>query len=773
MPKNLIEVKKRLGAYNTPPIVAQFLLRYSLQLQIKAIIQDGQEAARKQNILNLSHAIEQLSQVKVLDPACGDGTFLIEALRMIEKGYETLKAFCLKENLCFSDLEKKAGKIMGGAFPPRIGLENLYGVDIDASAIEKATERLTTYFAPRNSESGLSENLFPSILFKEALKLNFKVGNALKIPPADWINKSEDFGYWIQEMALSRNQIREQVFLHPNTGESSLDTSSLKHELDNLSSNISKKLEIVSELLAPRKPKASFEDHNDLFIWELNFPEVFIRKNAGFDVVCGNPPYVNLEMIQDSELNHFLRTSDRWQHLYRGKGDLQYHFLILAIQLLKRKGHLAMVTSRYWPENKNADILRRQLKSQTRLIKLLDLSENVLFNAAIHVLLLILEKSQLDPNYNFEFSRIDNLDRPILEMFTREREIRWSKILAQEAFSRNGAPWRLLAGDIAELIKKMERILQSPEPAGFRLDEVVYIGEGIKTGNDVVFASFEHLGSGNYRNRFDKARHQYRFEEELMRPVITSSKEIFPFYAVPSKTFILCVHKIRASASCYPIIKSYLERFVRSLDDLANIRNSRPLEKRYGVVVEKKTPFEIIRYNERIFGYFNEQEKRFEYPSKGVIFGRYRNEEACFALSESDRCCLTNSIAISSKNLYGCSMRYLLALLNSQVIDFYIRFAKRKKKGAMQEYRRSTLRDVPIRILTLQNPDEKGFHDLIVRKARELEQLQQEISHGDFPNIAIQKRYKEMKKELDHMIFRLYDLESSSERIRQWLDISI
>ncbi|MFQ5980627.1 MAG: Eco57I restriction-modification methylase domain-containing protein [Candidatus Heimdallarchaeota archaeon] len=772
MPEQLIEVKKKLGAYNTPPSVAQFLLLYSLQLQIKAIVQHGKEAARKKDVLNFSQAIEDLSHVKVLDPACGDGTFLIEALKMIERGYETLRAFYLKENLHTDDLEEKAGKIMEGPFAQRIGLENLYGVDIDASAIESALERLTTYMATRNSENGLSEKSFHSIRIKDALKLNFKVGNALKIPSSDWLSKSKDYKDWIQEMALWRNQIREQAFLHPNAGESSLITSSLKREADNLSSNISKKLETASEILAPRKPEGNFENQNELFIWELNFPEVFLRKNPGFDVICGNPPYINLEMIRDSDLNHFLRTSDRWQHLYRGKGDVQYHFLILSIQLLRRKGHLAMVTSRYWPENKNADILRRQLKSQTRLIKLLDLSENALFNAGIHVLLVILEKSQPDYDYNFEFARIDNLDQPILEMFTREMEIRWAKILAREVFSRNGAPWRLFAADIAELIKRMEGILQSPEPTGFRLDEVAYIGEGIKTGNDVVFASFEHLGSGYYRNRFDKSRHKYRFEAQLMRPVITFSKEIFPFYAVPSKSFLLCAHKIGASAGRYPIAESYLERFVRSLDDLTNIKKSRPLENRYGVAVEKKSSFDIIRYNERIFGYFNEQEKRFEYPSNGVIFGRYRNKESCFALSEDDRCCLTNSIAISSKNLYGCSMRFLLALLNSQAIDFFIRFGKRKKKGAVQEYRRSTLKDVPIRILALQNPGEKETHDLIVGKAQELEQLQQEILQGDFPNIALQRRYKELKKELENVIFRLYNLESSSGRIRQLLDIS-
>ncbi|MFX0116386.1 MAG: TaqI-like C-terminal specificity domain-containing protein, partial [Candidatus Hodarchaeota archaeon] len=232
-------------------------------------------------------------------------------------------------------------------------------------------------------------------------------------------------------------------------------------------------------------------------------------------------------------------------------------------------------------------------------------------------------------------------------------------------------------------------------------------------------------------------------------------------------------HKIGKRINQYPNAQSYLKRFIANLDKLRGVKNnSRPLGKRYAVVTEKKTPYDVVRYNERIFGPWNYQKEKFDFPKEGVIFGRYRNKTACFALSDKDLCCLTNTIAISSKKLYGCSMRYLLALLNSQVADFYIHFGRKKKKGAVQEYRRSTLQDVPIRIPHLQNPDEKRIHDTIVAKTEILEDLQQRILHGRCQSEEFQKQYYQTKKELDQIFFQLYNLESLSERIAHHLAIS-
>jgi len=38
-------------------------------------------------------------------------------------------------------------------------------------------------------------------------------------------------------------------------------------------------------------------NQKSFFTWKLYFPEVFQGDNPGFDVVIGNPPYVNIYKI--------------------------------------------------------------------------------------------------------------------------------------------------------------------------------------------------------------------------------------------------------------------------------------------------------------------------------------------------------------------------------------------------------------------------------------------------------------------------------------------
>ncbi|MFW9917369.1 MAG: Eco57I restriction-modification methylase domain-containing protein [Candidatus Thorarchaeota archaeon] len=770
MPSVSIEVKKRFGVYYTPQTVVKFLLRHSLQHQINAILQMAKEAAIRRDSLHFGLAFRRLSEIKVLDPACGDGAFLVEALDMIEDGYNILRSTCKKNSFYLEDLEAGVCKNSIRSAGPQIALSNLFGVDIDAKAINSTIERLSRHLERKNRNNNSESVQITSKNLKYALALNFKAANALKIPPIDWNARSEKFGMWIKELAVQRAQICDSLFLWASEEHKHLDDVPLKQTIGEVNGAILKKTTLLSEQLENKNTISVSLAPNDLFVWELHFPEVFARENPGFDVVCGNPPYINLEAIKNSKMNHFLRTSSRWRIHYRGKGDIQYYFLLLAIQLLREKGHLAMVTSRYWPENRNADVLRRQFRENTKLLMLIDLDEFVLFDASVHNLLLILEKSRTKGIYNFKFQRIDDPKLPILELLEKDQDIDWLQLGSREVFRNVDGPWQLLSSDKAEIIARIESILKGPDACGFRLDEVAHIGEGIKTGNDAVFASFEHVGRNCYRNRFDKCQNRYQFEEGLVRRVITSSKEILRFYLKPEKAFILCAHKIGEEINRFPVAKSYLNRFIENLDTLSTVsKNSKPLGKRYAVTAENKTPYDVVRYNEEIFGPWNNCRQRFDFPAKGVIFGRYRNNEACFGFSERDLCCLTNTVAISSKNIFGCGMRYLLALLNSAVVDFYVRFGKRKKKGKMQEYRRSTLQDIPICILDVQDPDEKGIHDSIVAKAKELERLQKAMFAKSTGCKQLQEHYIRTEKELDNIFFQLYGLADVAEEIRHYL----
>ena len=121
-----------------------------------------------------------------------------------------------------------------------------------------------------------------------------------------------------------------------------------------------------------RRPELRF------FHWEIEFPEVFFgfedvqqrrirHKNeisdglAGFDAVVGNPPYVRMELIKP--LKPFLRVKYR---CHAERADLFIYFYERALALLKRGGYSAFIASSTWTKTKAGEGLRDFLKSQRK-----------------------------------------------------------------------------------------------------------------------------------------------------------------------------------------------------------------------------------------------------------------------------------------------------------------------------------------------------------------------------------------------------------------------
>ncbi len=93
--------RKEQGIFYTPPFIVDYIVRNALK-----------------PILDSCKNVSELRRIKVLDPACGSGSFLIKVLEAIAEQYETS-----------SDSEYVRKRILS---------ENLYGVDLDQQAVEIA-----------------------------------------------------------------------------------------------------------------------------------------------------------------------------------------------------------------------------------------------------------------------------------------------------------------------------------------------------------------------------------------------------------------------------------------------------------------------------------------------------------------------------------------------------------------------------------------------------------------------------------------------------------
>lgn len=280
--------RKEQGIYYTPSYIVDYIVENALK-----------------PVLDTCTGVEQLKKIKVLDPACGSGSFLIKALDMIYKKYVEFGYNNDEENTKIQILS-----------------ENIYGVDLDHQAIEIA--RL---------------NLLISTL-KQKIKLpsltkNIKNGNSLISGTDEELKKY--FG----------NNFRD------------------------------------------KKP----------FNWEQEFPEVF--KQGGFDVIIGNPPYINSRNLDGSDKNflgvNFKSASDQY--------DLYSLFVEKSINLLHTRGCLGFIIPNKFLVTKYGLALRKYIIENSVLTAYKDCStENVFMEANVYPVVIVLKKEtksvSLDGKYD-------------------------------------------------------------------------------------------------------------------------------------------------------------------------------------------------------------------------------------------------------------------------------------------------------------------------------------------------------------------------------------
>lgn len=132
---NKVNKRKRDGVYYTPEWVVDFIVEETIGSRLRDIKDECGWPKAGSNKLPTERAVldyeERLKAIKVVDPACGSGAFLITALR-----------FLLEEWTGLQELRKQVSKTFttrDGESDARIRdilRNNLYGVDINPASVE-------------------------------------------------------------------------------------------------------------------------------------------------------------------------------------------------------------------------------------------------------------------------------------------------------------------------------------------------------------------------------------------------------------------------------------------------------------------------------------------------------------------------------------------------------------------------------------------------------------------------------------------------------------
>jgi hypothetical protein len=294
-----------------------------------------------------------LSTVRVLDPTCGSGAFLFAALNLLQPLY----ALCLQrmEELLArrernpqwaqrfeQELEKLAEHPSRDYFIYKsIIINNLFGVDIMEEAVEICKLRLFLKLVAQVRQVSEIEPL-PDIDFN-ILAGNTLVGYATreeidqaKAACGD-INSQFDFGDVqdrIKAVDRSLSNFRDLQMQHGFSARHFREAKeNLKAQLAPLEEELNRDLAFTYGADSPENKFARFVESHHPFHWYVQFYDIMLH--GGFDVIIGNPPFVEYTKVKREYAIKGYETETC--------GNLYAYVTERSLRLLRKEGRLALV----------------------------------------------------------------------------------------------------------------------------------------------------------------------------------------------------------------------------------------------------------------------------------------------------------------------------------------------------------------------------------------------------------------------------------------------
>lgn len=269
------------------------------------------------------HFYKAIKSVTILDPTCGSGAFLFAAMNILEPLYETcierMEQFTAEEPRKYKFFHEVLAEVNSEEHPnlgyyiyKTIILNNLYGVDIMHEAVEIAKLRLFLKMVGavdiniRKPNYGLEP--LPDVDF------NIRAGNTLvgfaseddfrkAVHEKDLLFAKNIISDFEDEFAITAKAFKRfqdsQLIIGKGEDTHKKAKYDLTKRLDDLNEKLNEYLASTYGINKEKQKKkyAAWLESHQPFHWLAEFYDI-INKHDGFDVVIGNPPYVQLRKIK-------------------------------------------------------------------------------------------------------------------------------------------------------------------------------------------------------------------------------------------------------------------------------------------------------------------------------------------------------------------------------------------------------------------------------------------------------------------------------------------
>jgi type I restriction-modification system DNA methylase subunit len=602
--------RKEQGIYYTPRFVTDYIVKETVGRFLK----------------ERSH--NEIINMKILDPACGSGSFLIRA-------YDELLNY-------HSDQRGKPVSQLDQWERLPILTGNIYGVDLDMQAVEIARlNLLLRSLARRETLPSLADNI--------------RCGNSL--------------------------------------------ISGTEKELKSYFGNSWRE----------KKP----------FNWEQEFADIMAR--GGFDVVIGNPPYVN-EARGNKELFRELKKLPQLEAYYEKNMDLFNYFIEIGLDLLKEGGFLGYIIPSYWQDRTGATLLRRKIVQETNIEHLAELGEFKVFAEAPgqHNNIVMLQKVPPHKKTStLTLTQIDvesPYDEKNIPLFSEPRRVEYGLINNKLIIGRQ----------VLNLAHKVEEenvfYLQKNEiMRGVDTSPSTYQGKGVFV---LTESELSNLTVGLRTKQIGELFKPFYKANQIDRYSYESKNNYWLLYTDTKRKELLESNKAK-----YNVIVEHLDQFK-------------------GVITSDNKPYGLHRpKNETNFTDENKIlfVRKTPYPKFVTVPIPYFVDESVYLITWH-------------RALYD--LNYLLAILNSTLAKWW--FGSQKKHGQQLQIDKEQILSFPIRAVDFRNSFERGLHNKLAALASDMLELNKRLA--PIRNTPCNERDELLReiertdKEIDNIVYGLYGL---------------
>jgi hypothetical protein len=650
------EVKKAGGVYYTPSYIVDYIVKQTVGRLVEG------KSPRE---------LRGRTPLRVLDPACGSGSFLLGAYQYLLDHYRRW----YEEH---DPIEHARGKQpavyqgshgdwrLTGAEKKRILLDHIYGVDIDRQAVEVTKLSLLLKVLEGETDETLGRQL---AFWRERalpdLGHNIKCGNSLIGPD-----------YFAGQLPPNEAEMRR---VNP-------------------------------------------------FDWQREFPEALA--SGGFDVLIGNPPYIRIQTMKEwapTEVEYYKR---RYAAASKGNYDIYVVFVERALELLNERGRMGYILPHKFFQARYGEPLRGRIAAGRHLAEIVHFGDRQVFaGATTYTCLMFLDKTGRP---GFRFAQAHDLSAWRANGQAMEGEV--------PAHQASAGEWNFVVGSESALF---ERLRAMPVKLG---DVAARMAQGIRTSANEVYVLELVSDEGDLIQARSKQLDAVVTLETGLTSAFLKGREIKPYEVMPSGQIVIIPYEIHDG---HPVLipeKELGERFPNTYSYL--LRNKLDLESRERGRMKGSQWYGFV------------YPKNIEVMSSVKILVPDIADRASFALDETGRYAFVSGYGISLKDDAIIGLKYVLGLLNSKLLDLYLKRVSTTMRGGFFRYFTQFIEQLPIRTIKFGDSADVARLDRMVTLVERMLDLHKKLAAAAIPadKELYQRQIEATDRQIDTLVYELYSL---------------